>query len=88
MNYKTLFYLWLTLIVFFSIAPQDINSSLLSGMRVTKSGFFQHVLAYFVLSALACLAFKENNIWAIFGGILIMSIVLEMIQYALPTGGF
>ena len=57
-------------------------------MRFTKSGFFQHVFGYFVFSALACLAFKGNNIWAIFVGILIMGAGLEIIQYALPTRTF
>ena len=62
MNRKIFFYLCLTLIVFLSIVPQDVNSSLLSGMRFTKSGFFQHMFGYFVLSVLACQAFRGDNI--------------------------
>ena len=88
MNRKILFYLCLSLIVFLSIVPQSANSSLLSKMMFTKSGFFQHVFGYFVLSALAWLAFKKNNIWIILAGILILGIVLEIIQYALPTRTF
>ncbi len=84
---KVLFYLCLCLIVFFSIVPQDVNS-LLSGMRFTKSGFFQHVFGYFVLSVLACLAFKGNNIWVILVGILILGGILEIIQYVLPARTF
>ena len=88
MNRKVLFYLCLCLIVFFSIIPQDVNSSLLSGIRLTKSGFFLHVFGYFVLSALACQVFREHNIWFVLSGILIMGAVLEIIQYALPARTF
>jgi len=88
LNYKTLFYLWLTLIIIFSIAPQDVNSSLLSGVRFTKSGFFQHVFGYFVLSALACQAFRGNNIGIILVGIIILGGGLEIVQYALPSRAF
>ena len=88
MNRKILFYLCLCLIVFLSIAPQDVNSSLLSGMRVTKSGFFQHVFGYFVLSALACQTFRGNNIRIILVGILIMGAGLEIVQYAMPSRTF
>lgn len=87
MNRKILFYLCLFLIVLLSLVPQDINS-LLSGMRFTKSGFFQHVFGYFVLSAIACQAFEKNNIRIILSGILILSVGLEIIQYALPTRTF
>ena len=85
---KILFYLCLCLIVFFSIIPQDVNSSLLSGMRFTKSGFFQHVAGYFVLSALAWKSFAKNNIWIILAGIFIMSAGLEIVQYVLPSRTF
>lgn len=88
MNYKILFYLWLGLIVFFSVAPQDVNSSLLSGVRFTKSGFFQHVFGYFVLSALACQTFREDNIRIILVGILILGAGLEIVQYVLPSRTF
>jgi len=85
---KVLFYLCLSLIVFFSIIPQDVNSTLLSGMRFTKSGFFLHVFGYFVLSALACQVFREHNIWFVLSGIIILGGILEIIQYALPTRTF
>jgi VanZ family protein len=88
MNHKILFYLCLSLIVFLSIVPQDVNSSLLSGVRFTKSGFFQHVFGYFVLSALAFKAFTKNKVWIMLAGILILGVVLEIIQYALPTRTF
>jgi len=84
MYHKILFYLCLTLIVFFSIIPQDVNSSLLSGMKLTKSGFFLHVFGYFVLSALACQVFRGNNICAIFGGILIMGNGINEKGYKYP----
>jgi len=85
---KILFYLCLCLIVFFSIIPQDVNSSLLSGMRLTKSGFFLHAFGYFILSALASQVFREHNIWFVLSGILILGGILEIVQYALPTRTF
>ncbi len=88
MNHKILFYLCLTLIVYLSIIPQDVNFSLLSGARFTKSGFFQHVAGYFILSALACQAFRENNIRIILVGILIMGAGLEIVQYTIPSRTF
>jgi len=88
MNRKVLFYLCLFLIVVLSIVPQNVNSAMSLKVMFTKSGFFQHVFGYFVLSALAWHAFAENKIWLILAGTLILGVVLEIIQYALPTRTF
>jgi len=85
---KLIFCLCLCLIVFFSIAPQDVNSSLLSGAKFTESGFFLHVAGYFVLSISALQAFKNKNIWVVLSGILILGSVLEIIQYGIPSRTF
>ena len=88
-TYKILFFIWFGFIVFFSVMTNSAGDrSFLARMALTKSGFFQHAAGYLVLSALAWLTFKKNNIWIILAGILILGVVLEIIQYALPTRSF
>ncbi len=43
---------------------------------------------YFVLSALACQAFRDNNIRIILVGIFIIGVGIEIIQYVLPLRTF
>jgi hypothetical protein len=88
MNCKILFFIWLGLIVFFSVVPHGAgDQSFLSKMALTKSGFFQHVFGYFVLGALACLAF-EKTLWLYLVGIVFVGVLLEAVQYALPYRTF
>ena len=91
MSQKILFYLCLTLIIFLSIIPQNSHPSdpaFFSKVMFTKSGFFQHVLGYLVLGSLGWQVFKKNNIWLVFVGIVFLGVVLEFIQYGLPTRTF
>ncbi len=52
------------------------------------SGYIQHALGYFLLSAVACHAFPKRRTWACLAGILCFGIVLELIQYTIPTRTF
>lgn len=89
MNRKILFFIWFGLIVFFSVVPNSANDqSWLSRMALTSSGFFQHVFGYFVLSALAYRAFEKKRLWLYLVGIVLMGVLFEAVQYALPTRTF
>jgi len=61
---------------------------LLSKMALTKSGFFQHLLAYCGLSALACLAFEKKSIWLHFMAFVLLGSFLELVQFYLPYRTF
>ncbi len=88
-SYKILFFIWFGVIVFASIVPNSAgDQSFLSKMALTKSGFFQHVFGYFVLTALACLAFGKKMLWLYLVGIVLMGVLFEAVQYALPYRTF
>ncbi len=114
MNRRILFFIWFGLIVFFSVVPHGSgDQSFLSKMALTRSGFFQHVLGYFVLSALAYRAFGKTEdrgqrsedgkrqrsegrsqksevtfIWMSGLVIFVCSLILEGVQYVIPTRTF
>ena len=52
------------------------------------AGYIQHALGYLLLSAVACHAFPKRRTWACLAGILCLGIVLELIQYTIPTRTF
>ena len=88
---KFCFYLWLLLIIFLSIIPQNTHPfehSFFSKLMFGRFDLFQHIFGYCILAALAIQVFKKNNIWLILVAILFMGIVLEAIQHALPTRTF
>ena len=86
---KILCFIWFVLIVFFSVVPNSAgDQSLLSKMALTKSGFFQHVFGYFVLSALAFFAFEKKRFWLYLAGIVLMGVLFEAMQYVMPTRTF
>ena len=64
------------------------DQSFLSRMVLTRSGFFQHVFGYFVLSALACLAIKQKGLWLYLLGIVLMGGFMEGVQLYLPYRTF
>ena len=87
-TYKILFFIWFGLIVFFSVVSSAGDRSFLARMALTKSGFFQHVFGYFVLSALACLAFERKRLWSYLVGIVLMGGLFEGVQYVMPSRTF
>ena len=88
-TYKVLFFIWFGLILFFSVVPHGSDDHyLLSRISLTRSGFFQHVFAYFVLSALACLAFGKKRRWLYLVGIVLTGGFFEIIQFYLPYRTF
>ena len=89
MNCRVLFFIWLGLIVFFSVVPHGSgDQSFLSRMSLTRSGFFQHVFGYLVLSALACLVFEKKRLWLCLVGIVLLGGFLEVVQFYLPYRTF
>lgn len=89
MKSKSLFILWLALIVFFSVIPHNIGDySFLRKISFTESGFFQHLFGYFILSALSYRVSNERQIWFWLAGIFLLSIALEIIQCTIPTRSF
>ena len=87
--YKILFFIWFGLIVFFSVVPNSAgDQSFLAKMALTKSGFFQHVFGYFVLTGLAFFAFEKKRFWLYLVGIVLMGVLFEGVQYVMPTRTF
>ena len=88
-TYKLLFFIWFGLIVFASVVPNSAgDQSFLAKMALTKSGFFQHVFGYFVLSALAFFAFEKKRFWLYLMGIVLVGVLFEAVQYVMPTRTF
>ena len=85
-TYKILFFIWFGLIVFASVVPNSAgDQSFLAKMALTKSGFFQHVFGYFVLSALAFFAFEKKRLWLYLMGIVLVGVLFEAVQYVMPS---
>ena len=88
-TYKILFFIWFGLIVFFSVVPNSAgDQSLLAKMSLTRSGFFQHVFGYFVLTGLAFFAFGKKRFWLYLVGIVLVGVLLETVQYVMPSRTF
>ena len=87
-TYKLLFFIWFGLIVFFSVVSSAGDQSFLARMALTKSGFFQHVFGYFVLSALAFLAFEKKRLCLYLMGIVLIGGLFEGVQYVMPYRTF
>ena len=88
-TYKILFFIWFGLSVFASVVPNSAgDQSFLAKMALTKSGFFQHVFGYFVLSALAFFAFEKKRLWLYLMGIVLVGVLFEAVQYVMPTRTF
>ena len=88
-TYKILFFMWFGLVVFFSVTPNSAgDQSFLARMALTKSGFFQHVFGYFVLTALAFLAFEKKRLWSYLVGIVLIGGLFEGVQYVMPSRTF
>jgi VanZ family protein len=86
---KLLFFIWFGLLVFLSVVPYGPgDQSFLFRMALTRSGFFQHVFGYFVLSVLACLVFGEKRLWLYLVEIVLLGAFLEVVQFYLPYRTF
>ncbi len=89
MNRRVLFFIYLGLIVFLSVSPWQIKIlSLFPDVLFSNYGFPQHVAGYFLLSMFACLTFNNIHPWWILSGILVLGVLLECIQYAVPDRSF
>lgn len=85
MNQRILFFIYLGIVVFLSVSPWQINIlSLFPDVLFSNYGFPQHVAGYFLLSLFACLTFTHIYPWWILSGIVVLGIVLECIQVAVP----
>ena len=65
----------------------DTGTIKATSYRLTTSGFFLHLLSYFIASLLCSKAFKQNsiNFILIWGtAIFLYSVFLEVIQFFLP----
>ncbi len=85
---KSLFFSLLFVIIVLSVIPH--TSRFVSPYKSPwmASGYIQHALGYFLLSAVACHAFPKRRTWACLAGILCLGIALELIQYIIPTRTF
>ncbi len=85
MNQRVLFFIYFGLIVFLSVSPWQIKMlSLFPDILFFNYGFPQHVFGYFLLGMFACLTFTNIHPRWILSGILLLGILLECIQYAVP----
>ena len=83
---------WILLLTIFSVLP-DSNSGIiqLTSYKLTSSGFFLHLLSFFIAALLCSKAFSKNSFSLVFtSGILIFlySILLEVVQVFLPYRTF
>jgi len=86
---KILFFIWFALIVFLSVSPNSLgDQSLLHKIALTPSGFFQHVLGYFILGIITFYTFDKKRIWFYLLGFLVLGALLELIQYKIPSRSF
>jgi VanZ family protein len=87
---KTLFYSSLLFITVYSILPDD-KASIYDTLKLSQSGFFLHLAAYFVVTSLGVLSYRKNskNCSLIIASLIIVySSFLEIIQIFLPTRSF
>ena len=77
-------------ITILSVVP-DSNDYGITSLRLTRSGMILHIIAYFIVAFLWCLAFKLQSIKSVMrSGFIIFaySFILELIQLFLPTRTF
>ena len=91
--FKISFFACISAITIFSIIPNSNDNSLLlyNFLKLTKSGFFLHVNAYFVAFLLSYFAFRKKGLRYIFflaGMIFSYSLFLEIIQIFIPHRSF
>jgi VanZ family protein len=88
--FQILFYLLLIFITVNSVLP-DEEAYLHESMKLTQSGFFLHLGAYLVAFVAGCLGYCSKNkkvLLYLFIFVLAYSILLEIVQYFLPTRSF
>ena len=89
---KIAFIIWMLLLTIFSVLP-DSNSGIiqLTSYKLTSSGFFIHLISFFIAALLYFKAFKHGSFNFIFLSgipIFLYSILLEVIQIFLPYRTF
>jgi glycopeptide antibiotics resistance protein len=86
---KLFFFIWFSLIVFFSLTPSSMGYQFVSSkIALTQSGFFHHVFGYFVLGVMSFYTFEKKRIWMYLLGFFILSALFEVIQYQIPSRAF
>ena len=86
---KIFFFIWLALIVLFTISPYSfIGKDLLSKTSVIPSGFFQHVFGYFILGITALYTFEKKRNWFYLVVLFVFGAFLELVQYKIPSRTF
>lgn len=88
---KIAFYAWLLLIFIFSVIPNDADSSGLFLFDMSGTGFWKHVIAYFIASAMLIMSYKNESVKFFLNGLFMIflgSILIEIIQYLLPYRSF
>ncbi len=91
--FKISFFACISAITIFSIIPNSNENSLLSYnfLTLTNSGFFLHLIVYFLAFLLSYFTFRKNGFRYIFfmgGMIFSYSIFLEIIQIFIPYRSF
>ena len=69
-----------------SLRVQIAEEYFIETIKLTSSGFFLHFLAYFILTFSSYLSFNRKNKLLII--IIIYSLLLECLQYYVPTRTF
>jgi VanZ family protein len=86
---KFCFYLYLLLLAFLSllIGGQNAENNILHKLSITDSGFFLHVVAYFVASVLGVLTIAKRGLKKILLILILIFLygyLLEILQYFFP----
>lgn len=85
---RLLLFIWSCVIIFFSIAPDGYRGqSFLANLAVTDSGFFLHVLGYFIFGSIIFFSIKKR-IGLYLLGVFLIGLLLEFVQIFIPTRTF
>jgi len=77
--YEALFWIWFGLIAVFSLMPGKTLEG--TGIVLSSTGFWEHILAYGVLAVLGARAYAGRRLGIILAGALLVSVGFEMIQF-------
>ena len=89
---KIFFIIWMFSITVFSVLP-DSNSGViqLTSYKLTSSGFFIHLISFFIATFLCSKAFKQSSNNFVYLSVILIflySILLEVVQVLLPYRTF
>ncbi len=89
MSRKLLFFVLLGSIVYFSLVPEYFgNNILLPKIAIIQSGFFEHVIGYFLLSWTLFYAFNKKLLWYYLCALFVLGLLLEALQAIIPLRAF